>query len=127
MISDLCDVVGSWRCCTRQPVGSGSEHFNQLGFSASIYRFEDATIVNKHPIYAKRGMLCCSNVIEIDMSIGIPESFQVRMSQFQNLKTVHPREANFASFLVSCALRLRCECPSTSIAILRLGLAMSIL
>ena len=49
------------------------------------------------------------------------------MSGFENLKTVHPSERNFASFFSSCAFRLPWENPSTSTAIFLSGSAKSIL
>ena len=64
---------------------------------------------------------------DIHLSIGIPESFQRRMSAFQNLNTVHPSEPRNASFFESrsCQISIRWLPPSTSIAIFRSGKAKS--
>lgn len=62
-------------------------------------------------------MSCDLKIVETELPVGIPELSQVRMSQFQNLNTVHPSAFNAPSFFASAALLLRWLCPSSSIAI----------
>src|ERR1700730_3628679 len=98
VVANLHHIIGGGSSRTTQTIGGTCQGLDQGTFRLTHIAFQNARIVDQQAIYAERGMSCCAKVIEIDVSLSIPQALQLRMSRFQNLKTVHPSEASLASF-----------------------------
>ena len=63
--------------------------------------FQNAGVMDQQPVYAERWMPCCAKVVKIDASFGNPEALQFRISLFENLNTLHPKDSTAAVFFSS--------------------------